>query len=114
MPWLVQGAIIASDSAGGCLDEWQDRDTDNALWRTLGAARTVNLATSLIPLSFLTLGRLADLGAETSLILGLHEEFHSTLFQMCAGRHRLQSSLLVLSPQWWYNGVVLYCVASPM
>lgn len=72
--------------AAGCLDEWQDQDTENALWRTLGPARTVNLATGLIPLAFLALGRLADLGAEPSLVLRLHEEFHRTLLQMCAGQ----------------------------
>jgi len=40
------------------------QDTDDALWRTLGATRTVNLATGLIPLSFLTLGRSLALGSK--------------------------------------------------
>jgi geranylgeranyl pyrophosphate synthase len=82
----VAAALEIGRIAAGCLDEWQDQDTDDALWRTLGAARTVNLATGLIPLSFLALGRLADLGVEVSLILSLHEEFHRTLLQMCAGQ----------------------------
>ena len=82
----VAAALEIGRIAAGCLDEWQDQDTDDALWRTLGATRAVNLATSLIPLSFLTLGRLAELGAEASLILSLHEEFHRTLLHMCAGQ----------------------------
>lgn len=82
----VAAALEIGRIAAGCLDEWQDRDTDDALWRTLGAARTVNVATGLISLSFLTLGRLTDLGVEPSLVLSLHEEFHRTLLEMCAGQ----------------------------
>lgn len=82
----VAAALEIGRIAAGCLDEWQDQDTVNALWRTLGPARTVNLATGLISLTFLVLGRLADLGAEPSLVLRLHEEFHRTLLQMCAGQ----------------------------
>jgi hypothetical protein len=82
----VAAALEIGRIAAGCLDEWQDQDTDDALWLALGAARAVNLATALIPLSFLVLGCLADLGAEASLILGLHEEFHRTLLRMCAGQ----------------------------
>jgi hypothetical protein len=82
----VAAALEIGRIAAGCLDEWQDQDTDDALWRTLGAARTVNLATGLLSLSLLTLGCLVDLGVESSLVLSLHEQFHRTLLEMSAGQ----------------------------
>jgi hypothetical protein len=82
----VAAALEIGRIAAGCLDEWQDQDTDDALWRSLGPARTVNLAVAMLPLSFLALSRLSDLGAEPSLVLDLHEEFHRTLLEMSAGQ----------------------------
>ncbi|MCL7455474.1 MAG: polyprenyl synthetase family protein [Anaerolineae bacterium] len=82
----VAAAFEIGRIAAGCLDEWQDQDTDNALWRAIGAARAVNLALGLLPLSFLALSRLSDLKLEPSLVLALHEEFHRTLFDMSAGQ----------------------------
>jgi len=82
----VAAALEVGRIAAACLDEWQDQDTNNALWRSLGAARTVNVATGLISLSFLVLSRIGNLGAEASLILSLHQEFHQTMLLMCAGQ----------------------------
>lgn len=82
----VAAAFEVGRIAAGCLDEWQDQDTDDALWRSVGPGRTVNLAVAMLPLSFLALSRLSDLGAEPSLILNLHEEFHRTLLEMSAGQ----------------------------
>lgn len=82
----VAAAFEIGRIAAGCLDEWQDQDTDDALWRTVGPERTVNLAVAMLPLSFLALSRLSDLGAEPSLVLNLHEEFHRTLLEMSAGQ----------------------------
>ena len=82
----VAAALEIGRIAAGCLDEWQDQDTDAALWRTLGPARTVNLTVGMLPLSFLALSRLSDLGAEPLLVLSLHEEFHRTLLEMSAGQ----------------------------
>jgi geranylgeranyl pyrophosphate synthase len=84
--YQVAAALEIGRIAAGCLDEWQDRDTDDALWRSLGAARTVNVATGLISLSFLALGRVSNLGVENSQVLSLHEEFDRTLLHMCAGQ----------------------------
>ena len=82
----VAAALEIGRIAAGCLDEWQDQDTDAALWRTLGPARTVNLTVGMLPLSFLALSRLSDLGARPLLVLSLHEEFHRTLLEMSAGQ----------------------------
>jgi len=73
--------------AAGCLDEWQDHDTVDALWQTIGPEQTVNLAVGMIALSFLTVTRLADLGVEPALVLALRQEFETTLLHMSAGQH---------------------------
>ncbi len=82
----VAAALEIGRITAGCLDEWQDQDTDDALWRTIGPGRTVNLAVAMLPLSFLVLSRLSDIGVEPSLVLSLQQEFHRTLLQMCAGQ----------------------------
>jgi geranylgeranyl pyrophosphate synthase len=82
----VAAALEIGRIAAGCLDEWQDQDTDDALWRNVGPARTVNLSVAMLPLSFLALSRLSDLGAEPSLVLNLQEEFHRALLDMAAGQ----------------------------
>jgi farnesyl diphosphate synthase len=73
--------------AAGCLDEWQDHDTEDALWQAIGPEQTVSLATGMIALSLLTLTHLADLGAEPVLVLALQREFEVTLLHMSAGQH---------------------------
>ena len=83
----VAAALELGRMAAGCLDEWQDQDTEDALWRTLGPAQTVNLATAMIGLSQLSLTRLADLGVKPAMILDLQREFSLTLLHMCEGQH---------------------------
>ncbi len=83
----VAAALEIGRIAAGCLDEWQDQDTDDALWRTVGPAQTVNLATAMIGLSQLSLTRLADLGMDPAVILNLQKEFSLTLLYMCEGQH---------------------------
>lgn len=73
--------------AAGCLDEWQDRDTHGALWRVIGAERTISLATGTIALSLLALSRLDNLGVEAEVILHLQREFHLVLLHMSAGQY---------------------------
>ncbi len=73
--------------AAGCLDEWQDHDTEDALWRAIGPERTVSLAVGMIALSLLTLVHLADLGAEPALVLALQREFQVTLLHMSEGQY---------------------------
>jgi len=51
----VAAALEMGRIAAGCLDEWQDRDTDDALWQAVGAERTVSLSTGMIALALLTL-----------------------------------------------------------
>lgn len=73
--------------AAGCLDEWQDHDTRDALWQAIGPEQTVSLATGMIALSFLTLSHLVHLGAEPRLVIALQREFEVTLLHMSAGQY---------------------------
>jgi geranylgeranyl pyrophosphate synthase len=73
--------------AAGCLDEWQDHDTEGALWQAIGPEKTVSLATGMIALSLLALAPLADLGVEPSMVLDLQREFQVTLLHMSEGQY---------------------------
>lgn len=73
--------------AAGCLDEWQDHDTEGALWQAIGPEQTVSLATGMIALSLLTLSHLVHLGAEPGLVIALQREFEVTLLHMSAGQY---------------------------
>ena len=83
----VAAALEIGRIAAGCLDEWQDQDTDDALWRTVGPEQTVNLVTTMIGLSQLSLCSLADLGVDSAMIVNLQKEFSLTLVYMCEGQH---------------------------
>jgi geranylgeranyl pyrophosphate synthase len=83
----VAAALEIGRIAAGCLDEWQDHDTEDALWQAIGPERTVSLATGMIALSLLILSRLADLGTEPASVLALQREFAVTLFHMSAGQY---------------------------
>jgi geranylgeranyl pyrophosphate synthase len=82
----VAAALEVGRIAAACLDEWQDQDTHGALWRVVGAERTVILATAMIALSQLSLSRLADLGMPATTVLNLKREFELSLLQMCEGQ----------------------------
>lgn len=73
--------------AAGCLDEWQDHDTEDALWQAIGPERTVSLATGMIALSFLTVGELGELGVDPALGQAVQREFALTLWHMSAGQY---------------------------
>jgi len=83
----VAAALEMGRIAAACLDEWQDRDTDGALWQTIGAEQIVLLAMGMVDLSQLSLSRLADLGAPATTVLRLKTEFELTRLRMCEGQH---------------------------
>jgi geranylgeranyl pyrophosphate synthase len=83
----VAAALEIGRIAAGCLDEWQDQDTDDALWRIVGPEQTVNLVITMIGLSQLSLCSLADLGVDSAMIVNLQKEFSLTLVYMCEGQH---------------------------
>lgn len=98
----VAAALEIGRIAAGCLDEWQDRDTDEALWQTIGAERTVNLATGMLALSSLVLNRLGVLGTPATTTVDLQKEFYLCLLHMCEGQHADLGDDLALSD---YEGV---------
>jgi len=83
----VAAACEIGRIAAGCLDEWQDQDSEGALWRTLGGPRTVNLATAMLSLASLVLDGLVDLGVPAVTALALRQEFDLCLLRMCEGQH---------------------------
>lgn len=95
--YRVAAAFEIGRIAAGCLDEWQDQDTEGALWRTLGGPRTVNLATAMLSLSSLMLDGLADLGVPAVAALALRQEFDLCLLRMCEGQHADLSDELALA-----------------
>jgi hypothetical protein len=84
----VAAAWELGNLAAGALDAWQDGDTDDALWRQVGAGRAVNLAVGLIALSFRVLSDLYETKLlPPAVVLEVKQEFESTLLQMVAGQH---------------------------
>lgn len=83
----VAAGIELGRIAAGCLDEWQDHDTEGALWQAIGPEKTVSLATGMIALSLLAVAPLAHLGVAPSMILALQREFPMTLLRMSEGQY---------------------------
>jgi hypothetical protein len=91
-PMLAAAHVAAAwelgNVAAGALDAWQDGDTDGALWRRVGAQKTVNLAVGLIGLSFRTLSNLAERQLlPGTAVADVKREFEDTLLQMVTGQH---------------------------
>jgi geranylgeranyl diphosphate synthase type I len=82
----VAAALEIGRIAAGCLDEWQDHDTEGALWQAIGAERAVNAATGMLALSSLVVAQLAGLGVPAEQVLELGREFQLTQLHMCEGQ----------------------------
>jgi geranylgeranyl pyrophosphate synthase len=82
--------------AAGCLDEWQDHDTEDALWQAIGPEQTVSLAVGMIALSLLAVAHLAKLGVQPASVLALQWEFELALLRMTEGQHADLSDDLAL------------------
>ena len=87
LAYQVAAGIEVGRIAAGCLDEWQDHDTDNPLWQAIGPEQTVNAANALIALSFLIVDRAAGSGVPAALANALEQEFHLTLLRMSQGQY---------------------------
>jgi hypothetical protein len=84
----VAAAWELGNLAAGALDAWQDGDTDNALWKRVGAKPAVNLAVGLIALSLRILSNLAEVELlSAAAVLDVKRGFEETLLQMVAGQH---------------------------
>jgi hypothetical protein len=86
--YYVAAAWEVGFRAAGYLDEWQDQDTDDALWRSIGAKDTVNLVIGLVIFSQSVLSRLQELeDVPASTIVKLSSEFSETVLTMAAGQY---------------------------
>lgn len=99
----VAAAWELGNLAAGCLDAWQDEDTEDAVWQWAGPKQAINLAVGLIGLSFAVLSGLAEkalLPAPDALTL--KAGFERTLVRMAAGQHADLADDLALED---YEGV---------
>lgn len=100
----VAAAVELWRLSAGCVDEWQDKDTDEALWQAIGPEPTVNLAIDFLSFALQAVDRLTDLGASPFLVLDLHKAFHHTLSAMCAGQAADLSGEVSLDDYEWIAG----------
>jgi hypothetical protein len=83
----VAAAWEVSYRAAGYLDEWQDHDTDDALWRTIGPEKTASLVFSLVLISHSIVHRLQELGnVPDATILKVSDEFSRAALETAAGQ----------------------------
>lgn len=84
----VAAAWELGNLAAGCLDAWQDEDTEDAVWQWAGPGQAVNLAVGLIGLSFAALSGLATNELlPVAVALTVKGGFERTLVTMAAGQH---------------------------
>ncbi|RME43724.1 MAG: hypothetical protein D6791_14785 [Chloroflexi bacterium] len=89
---LDQGLIVAAAFelarlAANVLDDVEDADGADALWRSMGIPQAINVGTSLIFASLMALSRLRECGARAETIATIQAEFARTGFRMCEGQH---------------------------
>ncbi|MCL7455316.1 MAG: class 1 isoprenoid biosynthesis enzyme [Anaerolineae bacterium] len=83
----VAAAWEVSYRAAGYLDEWQDHDTDDALWRTIGPEKTASLVVGLVLISHSIVHRLQELGnVPDATILKVSDEFSRAALETAAGQ----------------------------
>ncbi len=75
-------------SAADTLDDVQDRDTEEGLWRVSGVATATNVGAFLLFLSQLALGRLRTLRVPEGAVLDIVQAFAAAGARACAGQQR--------------------------
>jgi geranylgeranyl pyrophosphate synthase len=75
-------------SAADILDDVQDRDTKDGLWRVCGVAAATNVATFLLFLTQLALGRLTTLGVPDDRVLEVVRTFAAAGARACGGQQK--------------------------
>lgn len=75
-------------SAADTLDDVQDRDTKDGLWRVCGVTTATNVATFLLFLTQLALGRLTRLGVPDGRVVEVIRTFAAAGARACGGQQR--------------------------
>lgn len=84
----LAGAVECFIAAADTFDDVQDRDTTDGLWRACGLATATNVATFLLFLTQLALGRLARRGVPAATVAALSGLFAAAGARACGGQQR--------------------------
>lgn len=90
---LLSAVILLATSAASILDDIQDEDTNDALWRHVGPAQAMNIGVALAFGAPALINRLQHADIPLPVIIRLHEECTGTVFTMCGGQHADLSSM---------------------
>jgi geranylgeranyl diphosphate synthase, type I len=85
---LLSVALECAIAAADALDDVQDQDANDALWRSCGLATATNTATFLLFFSQLALVRLSDRGVPDETVVELVRSFASAGAKACSGQQR--------------------------
>jgi len=85
---LLSVALECAIAAADALDDVQDQDAADALWRSCGLATATNTATFLLFLSQLAVVRLSDRGLSDEKVVELVRSFAAAGAKACSGQQR--------------------------
>jgi len=74
-------------AAGDVIDDIEDQDYEDALWRVYGQAQAVNAATALLALARAEIRRLEQRGVAADVILRVMDTFDAAIIKACAGQY---------------------------
>lgn len=80
-------AIEFLAAAGDVIDDIEDQDYEDALWRVYGQAQAVNAATALLALARAEIRRLEQREVAVDVILRVMDTFDAAMLKACAGQY---------------------------
>jgi len=84
---MVAAAFELARLAARVLDDVEDLDREDALWRQVGVPQATNAGVALLACAYLALADLATLGADPALIVELQQDFAGVALTMAAAQH---------------------------
>lgn len=83
----VAAVGMLAATAARVLDDVQDQDSDDALWRSIGAAQAITVATALTFAANAALNRLTNHGVPAALVTTIQADLAWTGLEMCSGQY---------------------------
>lgn len=84
---VVAAAFELARLAARVLDDVEDLDRSDALWRQVGVPQATNAGTALLACAHLALAELATVGVDAGLISELQQDFAQVALTMTAAQH---------------------------
>jgi geranylgeranyl pyrophosphate synthase len=98
---LLAAAVGLAATAAEILDDIQDGDTHDALWRQIGIGPALNVGISLIFAGQVLLARLEEHGVASSVVSILQQRYAHVGLTMCSGQHSdLTRDSISLNEYW--------------